>query len=108
MRARVTALLGTTAAGLGLMLAAAPAASAHPLGNFTHNPYVGFSVGAERIEVDHVLDAVRSGRAQAGVLLRPATVAQIVAIAHGGERMPPKTTFFAPKPRTGLVFRDLS
>ena len=44
---------------------------------------------------------------QAGVLLRPATVAQIEATAHGGERMPPKTTFFHPKPKTGLVFRSL-
>ena len=42
-----------------------------------------------------------------GVLLRPATVAQIEATAHGGERMPPKTTFFHPKLKTGLVFRDL-
>ena len=32
-------------------------------------------------------------------------VAQIAAIAHGGDRMPPKTTFFWPKPRTGFVFR---
>ncbi len=39
--------------------------------------------------------------------MRPATVAQIEAIAHGGERMPPKTTFFAPKPATGMVFRPL-
>ena len=37
----------------------------------------------------------------------PATVAQIEATAHGGERMPPKTTFFHPKPKTGLVFRSL-
>ena len=57
--------------------------------------------------VGHVVDAVASGRADAGVLLRPATVAQITAIAHGGERMPPKTTFFHPKPRTGMVFRSL-
>jgi len=57
--------------------------------------------------VDHVVDAVNSGRAQAGVLLRPATVAQIAAIGGGGERMPPKTTFFYPKPRTGMVFRSL-
>jgi uncharacterized protein (DUF1015 family) len=57
--------------------------------------------------VDHVLRAVESGEAQAGVLLRPATVPQIVDIAHGGELMPPKTTFFWPKPRTGLVFRLL-
>lgn len=58
--------------------------------------------------VEHVRSAVAAGTAQAGVLLRPATVAQIVGIAHGGERMPPKTTFFAPKPRTGIVFRDLT
>jgi uncharacterized protein (DUF1015 family) len=57
--------------------------------------------------VDNVRRAVGSGTAQAGVLLRPATVAQIEATAHGGERMPPKTTFFHPKPKTGLVFRSL-
>lgn len=57
--------------------------------------------------VDNVRDAVASGAAQAGVLLRPVTVAQIEATAHGGERMPPKTTFFHPKPKTGLVFRAL-
>ena len=56
----------------------------------------------------HVRNAVAKGEAQAGVLLRPVTVAQILEIAHGGERMPPKSTFFFPKPRTGLVFRDLS
>jgi uncharacterized protein (DUF1015 family) len=57
--------------------------------------------------VDHVRHAVARGEAQAGVLLRPVTVAQILDIAHGGERMPPKSTFFFPKPRTGLLFRDL-
>ncbi|HLM65750.1 MAG TPA: DUF1015 domain-containing protein [Acidimicrobiales bacterium] len=57
--------------------------------------------------VDNVRRAVSSGDAQAGVLLRPATVAQIEATAHGGERMPPKTTFFHPKLKTGLVFRRL-
>jgi uncharacterized protein (DUF1015 family) len=58
--------------------------------------------------IDNVVRAVERGDAQAGVLLRPATVKQITAIAHGGERMPPKTTFFHPKPRTGVVFRSLS
>lgn len=57
--------------------------------------------------VANIREAVRSGAAQAGVLLRPATVAQIEATAHGGERMPPKTTFFHPKPKTGLVFRSV-
>ena len=55
----------------------------------------------------NALEAVRDGRAQAAVLLRPATVDQITDIAHGGERMPPKTTFFSPKPPTGLVLRSL-
>jgi hypothetical protein len=57
--------------------------------------------------VDQVVRRVEKGDAQAGVLLRPASVAQILEIAHGGERMPPKTTFFHPKPRTGLVIRLL-
>jgi uncharacterized protein (DUF1015 family) len=57
--------------------------------------------------VAEAVGAVLDGRAQAAALLRPASVAQIVAIAHGGERMPPKTTFFWPKPRTGVVFRLL-
>lgn len=49
--------------------------------------------------------ALADGGAEAGLLLRPASVAQIDANAHAGERMPPKTTFFHPKPRTGAVFR---
>ncbi len=57
--------------------------------------------------IDLVVRAVNEGRAQAGVLVRPVTVDHISATADGGERMPPKTTFFHPKPRTGLVFRTL-
>ena len=55
-----------------------------------------------------VLAAVADGRADAGVLLRPVTVGQIAAVAEARDRMPPKTTFFSPKPRTGVVFRSLS
>jgi len=54
-----------------------------------------------------IVEAVESGRAQIGLLLRPATVDQIAATARAGRRMPPKTTFFRPKPRTGMVFRRL-
>jgi uncharacterized protein (DUF1015 family) len=53
-------------------------------------------------------EAISSDRAQAAVLLRPATVAQISEWAHANKRMPPKTTYFHPKPRTGMVFRPLS
>ena len=43
----------------------------------------------------------------AAILLPPVTVTQIRAAADARVRMPQKTTFFAPKPRTGLVFRTL-
>jgi uncharacterized protein (DUF1015 family) len=56
---------------------------------------------------DRATQEVDEGRADAAFLLRPATVAQIAATGRDGMRMPPKTTFFWPKPRTGLVFRDL-
>jgi uncharacterized protein (DUF1015 family) len=53
------------------------------------------------------LTAVASGAADAAILCRPAAISQIALTAHGGSRMPPKTTFFWPKPRTGMVLRDL-
>jgi uncharacterized protein (DUF1015 family) len=56
--------------------------------------------------VDNVVSRVRRREAQAGVLLRPVRVAQIAEIAEGGERMPPKSTYFHPKPSTGSVFRS--
>lgn len=55
-----------------------------------------------------VMAAVDEGRAQAGVLLRPATVAQIAETGRTRTRMPEKTTFFYPKLRTGLVFREVT
>lgn len=68
-------------------------------------------LGSHTVRFQHGIDEVRaalaSGEAEAGVLLRPVSVEQIIAIADGGERMPPKSTFFHPKPRTGLVFRSV-
>ncbi len=55
--------------------------------------------------VGNVRNRVDSGEFQAGIFLRSCPVEKILEIAHGGERMPPKTTFFFPKPRTGVVFR---
>jgi len=51
--------------------------------------------------------AVNSDEADAAVLIRPVTVAQIGEWAHAHKRMPPKSTFFHPKPRTGTVFRPV-
>ena len=50
---------------------------------------------------------VAKGAVEAAILLRPVSVAQIEVVAEAGLRMPQKTTFFQPKPLTGLVFRSL-
>jgi len=51
--------------------------------------------------------AVTTGTAQAALLLRPVTVRQIRDWAQARRRMPPKSTYFRPKPRTGMVFRPV-
>ena len=54
-----------------------------------------------------VVSTVIAGSADAAVLLRPVTVRQIGEWAHARRRMPPKSTYFHPKPRTGMVFRSV-
>jgi uncharacterized protein (DUF1015 family) len=51
--------------------------------------------------------AVRDGRYSAAFLLNPVPVAQVLAIADAGRRMPRKSTFFHPKLATGLVINTL-
>jgi ABC-type amino acid transport substrate-binding protein len=60
-----------------------------------------------RHTVAEALGALESGEAQAAFLLRPVTVSQIETWAAERTQMPPKTTYFTPKPRTGMVFRSL-
>ena len=45
---------------------------------------------------------MREGAA-AAFALHPTTVAQLMAIADAGQIMPPKSTWFEPKLRSGLV-----
>ncbi len=47
--------------------------------------------------------AVRHGGT--ALLLNPTPVDALIAVATAGERMPRKSTFFTPKPRTGLILR---
>jgi uncharacterized protein (DUF1015 family) len=54
-----------------------------------------------------VAEMVAKGAVEAAILLRPVSVPAIEAVAEAGLRMPQKTTFFQPKPLTGLVFRSL-
>lgn len=51
--------------------------------------------------------AVRENRADAAFFLRPVAVEKIEAVAETGRLMAPKSTFFHPKPRTGMAFRSL-
>lgn len=52
-----------------------------------------------------VVDLVGSGSVTAAVLIRPTSLAEIQRTAREGLLMPPKSTFFTPKLRTGLVVR---
>jgi hypothetical protein len=51
------------------------------------------------------LAAQRSGVA---LLLRAPSPTDVADVARAGARMPPKSTLFVPKPRTGLVLRPLA
>jgi uncharacterized protein (DUF1015 family) len=54
------------------------------------------------------IDAVRTGRADAGFFMRATPVDQVREVAETGESMPPKSTYFYPKVPTGLVFNPLT
>ncbi len=58
--------------------------------------------------LDETLAAVSSGRATAAVLVRPVSLAEIERTAREGLLMPPKSTFFTPKLKTGAVLRPLT
>jgi uncharacterized protein (DUF1015 family) len=51
--------------------------------------------------------AVTGGEAVAAVLIRPVGIEEIQRTAREGLLMPPKSTFFTPKLKTGLVVRPL-
>jgi uncharacterized protein (DUF1015 family) len=57
--------------------------------------------------VDEVLGLVTSGAVAAAVLIRPTSIDEIRRTADERLLMPPKSTFFTPKLRTGLVIRPL-
>jgi uncharacterized protein (DUF1015 family) len=53
---------------------------------------------------DHeALDWVRKGTGTGALLLNATKVSEVQAVATAGERMPHKSTYFFPKPLTGLV-----
>jgi len=69
-----------------------------------HTPHtVAFQHG-----VSEVVEALSKRQANAAILIRPVSVAEIQRTATEGILMPPKSTFFTPKLRTGFVLRELN
>ena len=70
---------------------------------------LGVSPGQAEITSDarEAVGAVIDGRARAALLVRAVPIARVRDTASRGSRMPPKSTAFHPKPRTGLVLRPL-
>lgn len=57
--------------------------------------------------LDELKRRVDSGEMRVALALYPVTMQQIIAIADSGNIMPPKTTWFEPKLRSGLVVHEL-
>jgi uncharacterized protein (DUF1015 family) len=59
-------------------------------------------------DVGGLLDRVETGTGQAAFLLRPPAVSDVVEVARAGQVMPQKSTYFFPKPASGIVFNPLA
>jgi uncharacterized protein (DUF1015 family) len=77
-----------------------------------HDEVLDRTVAADELgfthDADDVVAAVVNGTAVAGYLLPPTTPERIMAVAANGERLPRKSTFFWPKPRTGMLMMPLA
>ena len=52
------------------------------------------------------LAALPDSGCQIAFFVNPTSMEEIKAVAEAGEKMPQKSTYFYPKPLTGLVFRS--
>jgi uncharacterized protein (DUF1015 family) len=69
----------------------------------------GLPDDVEHVGYEHDVDGTLAAAFRTGgtaVLLNPTPVDAVAQVAGSGERMPRKSTFFTPKPRTGMVVRD--
>ncbi len=53
-------------------------------------------------------EAVRLGEADLALFLPPTSLSSILEVVERGDRLPQKSTYFWPKPRTGMVIRPLA
>jgi uncharacterized protein (DUF1015 family) len=58
--------------------------------------------------IEEAVAAVDSGEADVAFLMRPPRIADVFRAAREGVRMPPKSTYFHPKPVSGLLFHPVA
>src|SRR3989441_5604481 len=102
----------------------APADTADPVSRLDvsvlHREILQRELGLEPVELESegylsysrdvatLLDRVETGAGQAAFLLRPPAVSDVVEVARAGQVMPQKSTYFFPKPASGIVFNPLA
>ena len=75
------------------------------IGDPRSDPRIAF-VGGEAAD-ERVVDMVDSGMAAVGFLLSPVNIGTIMQVADRGGHMPPKSTWFEPKLRSGLLVHPI-
>lgn len=80
-----------------------PLLNIHDLRTDKRIDFVGGMRGLKELE-----RRVNSGEMKVAFALYPVSMKQLIDIADSGEIMPPKTTWFEPKLRSGLVVHDLN
>ncbi len=58
-------------------------------------------------DIDGAVKKVDDGQAQVALILNATRLEDVITIAENGEKMPRKSTFFYPKPLSGLVFYSM-
>lgn len=53
------------------------------------------------------IQLVNKHKAKCAFILNPTTIPQIIDVANNNEKMPQKSTYFFPKPTSGLLFNEL-
>lgn len=78
---------------------------------------IGHVLGVDELDTDSDVDYVPAptgidelvrrcdGDGRIGFVVHPTDIADLMAVARAGELMPPKSSYFAPKPRSGLFLR---
>jgi uncharacterized protein (DUF1015 family) len=69
--------------------------------------FVSNCPGKNSIAVAELARRVESGEMAIGFALYPTSLEQLMAVSDAGQVMPPKSTWFEPKLRSGLFVHEL-